>query len=103
MRAWDFRISSKVVLLGGVSYLASALNFLTSRFSRTISSYSDFIWPWPGNACCGSSAAFFTQLFSSRQMAYRLKEELIARKPHRSIAIQHLDKIKVRKITWCRE
>jgi hypothetical protein len=29
--------------------------------SRAISSCSGFIWPWPGKACCGSSADFFTQ------------------------------------------
>src|SRR3984885_5800786 len=39
----------------------SALSFVTSRFSRAISSCSGFICPWPGKACCGSSASFFTQ------------------------------------------
>ena len=39
----------------------SAFSLVTSRLSRAISSCSGFIWPWPGNACCGSSANFFTQ------------------------------------------
>jgi hypothetical protein len=32
-----------------------------SRLSRAISSCSGFIWPWPGKACCGSSANIFIQ------------------------------------------
>src|SRR6185295_6713267 len=39
----------------------SAFSLITSRLSRAISSCSGFIWPWPGKACCGSSASFFTQ------------------------------------------
>ena len=39
----------------------SALSLVTSRFSRAISNCSGFICPWPGKACCGSSARFFTQ------------------------------------------
>src|SRR5215472_17883063 len=39
----------------------SAFSLATSRLSRAISSCSGFIWPWPGKACCGSSANFFTQ------------------------------------------
>src|SRR5580704_8870562 len=39
----------------------SAFSLVTSRFNRAISNCSGFIWPWPGNACCGSSANFFTQ------------------------------------------
>jgi predicted ATPase with chaperone activity len=38
----------------------SAFSLATSRLSRAISSCSGFIWPWPGKACCGSSANFFT-------------------------------------------
>src|SRR5438094_704231 len=39
----------------------SAFSLVTSRLRRAISSCSGFIWPWPGNACSGSSANFFTQ------------------------------------------
>src|SRR5262249_35896274 len=42
----------------------SAFSLVTSRLSRAISSCSGFIWPCPGNACCGSSANAFTQLRS---------------------------------------
>src|ERR1700691_4489468 len=49
----------------------SAFSLITSRLSRAISSCSGFIWPWPGNACCGSSANAFTQLRSCVGCTFR--------------------------------
>src|SRR5262249_53425168 len=46
----------------------SAFSFATSRLRRTISSCSGFIWPWPGKACCGSSANFFTPIAQLRRV-----------------------------------
>src|SRR5712692_2250099 len=65
----------------------SAFSLITSRLSCAISSCSGFIWPCPGNACCGSSANFFTQLRncvsctprSSAACAYETPRSLISR------------------------
>src|SRR5712671_4227466 len=65
----------------------SAFSLATSRLSCAISNCSGFIWPWPGNACCGSSASCFTQLRncvgwtprSSDACAYDTPRSLISR------------------------
>src|SRR6266516_2308405 len=65
----------------------SAFSLVTSRLRRAISSCSGFIWPWPGNACSGSSANFFTQsrncdvctLRSCDAWAYDTPRSLISR------------------------
>ena len=44
----------------------SAFSFASSPLRRTISSCSGFIWPWPGKACSGSSANFFTAVIEIR-------------------------------------
>src|SRR5690606_31570424 len=43
----------------------SAFSFATSLRSRSISSCSGFICPWPGKACCGSEANSRTHLRST--------------------------------------
>src|SRR5712672_2091237 len=65
----------------------SAFSRSTSRLSCAISNCSGFIVPWPGNACCGSSASCFTQLRncvgwtprSSDACAYDTPRSLISR------------------------